>query len=99
KVMRGPNPHRLYQRPDDNEETVAARLKVYEQKTRPLVEFYRGRGLLREINAEGTVAEVAKRLDAALGLPKRATVARRHRPAGGALSAPRLGKRSAPKRT
>ena len=99
KMMHGAKPHRLYQRPDDNEETVAARLKVYEEKTRPLVEFYRGRGLLREINAEGSVREVAKRLDAALGFSKRSTVARRHRPAAGALTVPRQRKRSPAKRS
>jgi adenylate kinase len=92
-------PHRLFQRPDDNEQTVAERLKVYEEKTQPLVEFYRGRGLLRAIKAEGTVHEVAARLDAALGLTKRSPVARRHRPPGGASSAPRARKRSTPKRS
>jgi len=92
-------PHRLFQRPDDNEQTVAERLKVYEEKTQPLVEFYRGQGLLRAIKAEGTVNEVAARLDAALGIAKRAPLARRHRPSAGASSAPRARKRSTPKRS
>jgi adenylate kinase len=92
-------PHRLFQRPDDNEHTVAERLKVYEEKTKPLVEFYRAQGLLRAIKAEGSLAEVAKRLDAALGLSKRVAVARRHRPPAGALSAPRARTRSTPKRS
>lgn len=92
-------PHRLFQRPDDNEATVAERLKVYEEKTKPLVEHYRGRGLLRAINAEGTVPEVAARLDAALGLGKRSALARRHRPPTGASSSPRARKRSTPKRS
>jgi adenylate kinase len=92
-------PHRLIQRPDDNEQTVAERLKVYEEKTKPLVEFYRGRGLLRAIKAEGTAPEVAARLDAALGMTKRSPVARRHRPSAGASSAPRARKRSTPKRS
>jgi len=92
-------PHRLFQRPDDNEQTVVERLRVYEEKTQPLVEFYRGRGLLRAIKAEGTVHEVAARLNAALGIAKRAPVARRHRPAAGASSAPRARKRSTPKRS
>ena len=92
-------PHRLFQRPDDNEHTVAERLKVYEEKTKPLVEFYRAQGLLRAIKAEGSVIEVAKRLDAALGISKRAAVARRHRPSGGALSAPRARNRGTPKRS
>jgi adenylate kinase len=92
-------PHRLFQRPDDNEHTVAERLKVYEEKTKPLVEFYRGQGLLRAIKAEGNVIQVAKRLDTALGISKRAAVTRRHRPPDGALSAPRARNRSAPKRS
>jgi len=92
-------PHRLFQRPDDNEHTVAERLKVYEEKTQPLVEFYRARGLLRAIKAEGTVQEVAARLDSALGITKRSPVARRHRPPAGALSAPGARKRSTPKRS
>jgi adenylate kinase len=59
-------PHRLFQRPDDNEATVAERLKVYEEQTRPLVDYYRKQGLLRTIDAEGPVTEVEKRLEAAL---------------------------------
>jgi adenylate kinase len=58
--------HRLIQRPDDNEATVAERLRVYEEKTRPLIEFYRRRGLLRVIDAEGGVDEVTERLEQAL---------------------------------
>ncbi|HKD55856.1 MAG TPA: adenylate kinase [Steroidobacteraceae bacterium] len=60
--------HRLVQRPDDNEATVTERLRVYEEKTRPLIDFYRTRGLLRVINAEGSVDEVAGRLGEALDL-------------------------------
>jgi len=59
-------PHRLFQRPDDNEATVAERLKVYDEKTKPLIEFYRGRGILRSIDAEGDLDEVTARLEAAL---------------------------------
>jgi adenylate kinase len=59
-------PHRLFQRPDDNEETVAKRLKVYEENTKPLIEFYRNKGILRSINAEGDVGEVTERLEKAL---------------------------------
>ena len=60
-------PHRLTQRPDDNEATVAERLRVYDEKTRPLIDFYRARGLLRVIDAEGHVDEVTRRLARALG--------------------------------
>jgi adenylate kinase len=60
-------PHRLIQRPDDNEATVAERLRVYDEKTRPLIDFYRSRGLLRVIDAQGDVDEVTRRLARALG--------------------------------
>ena len=59
-------PHRLFQRPDDNEATVAERLKVYDGQTRPLIDFYREQGLLREIDGEGELDEVTERLEAAL---------------------------------
>ncbi|MBS0380242.1 MAG: adenylate kinase [Proteobacteria bacterium] len=61
-------PHRLVQRPDDNEATVAERLRVYDEKTRPLVDFYRARGMLRAIDAEGDVDTVTRRLMQALGV-------------------------------
>src|SRR5580693_4490944 len=81
-------PHRLTQRPDDNEATVAERLRVYDEQTRPLVDFYRARGLLRVINAEGEVSEVTRRLGEAIGAPvkrarpPRASSARRRPPPG-----------------
>lgn len=62
-------PHRLFHRPDDNEATVRERLRVYDEQTRPLVDFYRARGLLRVINAEGDVDEVMQRLARALSSP------------------------------
>lgn len=62
-------PHRLFQRPDDNEATVAERLKVYDEKTKPLIEFYRTQGMLRSIDAEGELDEVTRRLEEALNSP------------------------------
>src|SRR5580658_10138087 len=58
--------HDLFQRPDDNEATVADRLKVYDEKTSPLANFYDKRGLLRKINAEGDLDVVTARLEAVL---------------------------------
>jgi len=78
-------PHRLFQRPDDNEETVAQRLRVYEEKTRPLVDFYRDRGLLRTINAEGDVDQITRRLESALASRSAAS----RRPAHGGKRATR----------
>ncbi len=57
---------RLVQRPDDNEATVAQRLAVYEAQTRPLVDYYRARGLLREIDADAELDDVTARLEALL---------------------------------
>src|SRR5450432_3058260 len=56
----------LTQRPDDNEHTVSRRLSVYDEQTLPLIEHYRAQGLLRAIDAMGTVSEVEARLLAVL---------------------------------
>lgn len=42
----------LYQREDDNEETVATRIEVYLNQTQPLIHFYEERGLI--LNIDGT---------------------------------------------
>lgn len=42
----------LYQRDDDNEETVATRIEVYLNQTQPLIDFYEKRGLI--VNIDGT---------------------------------------------
>lgn len=57
----------LYQRQDDKEETVARRLEVYDQQTAPLIDYYRRRNLLREIDGVGTIDEIRARLMQALG--------------------------------
>jgi adenylate kinase len=51
----------LYQRDDDNPETVKSRLKTFHAQTAPLVEHYRQAGLLHEIDGEGNVSEVTSR--------------------------------------
>ena len=56
----------LLHRDDDNEETIANRLNVYLEQTRPLIEFYRSAGLLRVVDAMGTVEEVSQRMQEAL---------------------------------
>jgi adenylate kinase len=58
----------LYQRDDDREETIANRLKVYEDQTAPLVDYYRRQGLLREIDGVGDVDEIRARIIQALGV-------------------------------
>ncbi|HEX2228634.1 MAG TPA: adenylate kinase [Candidatus Binatia bacterium] len=57
----------LYQRNDDIPETIGTRLKVYENQTAPLVNYYREQGLLREIDGVGSVEEIHKRAVGALG--------------------------------
>jgi adenylate kinase len=49
---------RLIQRDDDNEEALRNRLKAYNSQTRPLIEFYRRKGVLLEIDGTGTPDEV-----------------------------------------
>jgi len=41
---------KLLQRADDNEETIRQRLLAYEQQTRPLIDYYRRRGVLQEVD-------------------------------------------------
>jgi adenylate kinase len=53
-------------RSDDNEETIRVRLQVYAEQTEPLLEVYRSRGLLVEVNGLGEVDEVSERVFAAL---------------------------------
>jgi adenylate kinase len=53
-------------RTDDNEQTIRTRMQVYKESTAPLIAYYRARGVLREIKGEGSVDEVAKRLEQAL---------------------------------
>lgn len=49
---------KLVTRPDDREEVVGERLKEYERKTLPLVEYYHSRGRLVDINGDQEVAGV-----------------------------------------
>jgi adenylate kinase len=48
----------LIQRDDDREEVIERRLRVYERDTRPLIDHYRARGLLRVVEAGGPVEQV-----------------------------------------
>jgi adenylate kinase len=53
-------------RADDNEETVMNRLRVFDQATKPLVDYYRGRGLLRSVNAARSEDDVTDEILAVL---------------------------------
>jgi len=50
----------LTHRSDDNEQTVANRLKVYQQQTAPLVNYYKAQGKLRTVRGVGAVSAIFK---------------------------------------
>lgn len=58
----------LYQRDDDKAETVMYRIKVYLEQTWPLIDYYRQRGKLIEIDGMQTIEQVAQELVSALGM-------------------------------
>ncbi len=45
----------LYIRPDDMEEAILNRLKVYDKQTAPLIEYYKPKGIMRDIDAQGDI--------------------------------------------
>jgi len=57
---------RLFRRDDDSPETVRHRLEVYTKQTAPLVAHYDDQGLLRRIDASGSVEVITERAIAAL---------------------------------
>ncbi|MEK9164720.1 MAG: adenylate kinase [Chloroflexota bacterium] len=56
----------LYQREDDKDETVKRRIAEYMKNTAPLIEYFRGRNLLAEINGEQSIAQVTTQLMSAV---------------------------------
>ena len=52
----------LTQRKDDNEETAKARFDTYFKETAPLIDYYKNKGVLKSIDAEGSIDEVWERL-------------------------------------
>lgn len=56
----------LYQRDDDREETIRNRLRVYNEKTAPLIDFYARRGVLKSIDGSKPVDEVTADIRALL---------------------------------
>ena len=49
---------KLYQRDDDKEETVKSRLEVYNAQTAPLIEYYRDKGVLRQVDGAQEMTKV-----------------------------------------
>jgi adenylate kinase len=52
----------LYQRDDDNVETVSSRLEVYEAQTLPLIDYYQGQGKVRSIDGVGEIKDIYNRV-------------------------------------
>lgn len=58
----------LYQRDDDNEETVKKRLETYKKQTEPLINFYEKLGLLKNVKSGKNIQETFKRICEAIGI-------------------------------
>jgi adenylate kinase len=52
----------LYQRDDDNEDTVRNRLDVYDSQTFPLIQYYKEKGLVRLIDGQGGIQQIFDRI-------------------------------------
>ena len=57
----------LYQREDDKEDTVRHRLQVYNDATKPLLEYYGKAGLLSQVDGMGPPEEILNRILAKIG--------------------------------
>ncbi len=53
---------KLYQRNDDNKETIVKRLEVYNKETAPLKDFYREQGKLKSIQGRGGMEDIFSKL-------------------------------------
>jgi adenylate kinase len=53
---------KVIQRQDDNAETIKNRLKVYNEQTTPLIEYYTKKGILKVVDGSGAVEVVFKGL-------------------------------------
>jgi adenylate kinase len=54
-------------RPDDNRETVKARLDAYHRQTAPILPHYAAQGVLRSVDGMAAIDAVTRQIDAALG--------------------------------
>jgi adenylate kinase len=52
----------LYQRDDDNEDTVRNRLEVYDSQTFPLIQYYKEKNLVRSIDGQGGIQQIFDRI-------------------------------------
>lgn len=61
----------LFTRADDNEETIRSRLQVYKQHTAPVVDFYRGSGVVLDFEVKKGLQDMPRLLDD-MGVPQEA---------------------------
>ena len=57
----------LYQRDDDKEETIKTRLRIYDEHTKPLVDFYSEKGQYKAIDGIGSVEQINDAIVKAIG--------------------------------
>ena len=53
----------LTHRADDNEESVATRLAVYDEQTKPLLDYYRNTGRLQKVSGAGDLEDIYREID------------------------------------
>ena len=58
----------VIQRDDDKEETVRERLRIFHEQTEPLIDFYKGKGMLVTVKGGTTVEETSGKILKALGV-------------------------------
>jgi len=56
----------LEHRADDNEETITKRLKVYQDQTAPLIEYYKSQAKYVSVDGEGSMDAIFKRVEKVL---------------------------------
>lgn len=56
------DPEDLYQRDDDKEETVLKRLNIYDNETKPLIDYYKNKKIAFKIDGTGKLVDVYKRI-------------------------------------
>lgn len=52
----------LYQRADDNEETIKKRLDVYQSSTEPLIDYYKNKGILKVVQGTGDMDAIYRKI-------------------------------------
>ena len=57
----------LIQRADDNETSMKVRLDAFHKQTQPVIEYYRQKGLLRDVNADQPFQQVYQQIQSAIG--------------------------------